>query len=80
MSSAQKEISEPRREFEPLKIMGIFWIVFGVIVLVATFFVRETPQVPLIRGTATNIIAGLLLLGAGVFSILKGRARRRKKT
>lgn len=79
MSSAQKEIREPRREFEPLKIMGIFWIVFGVIVLVATFFVRETPQVPLIRGTATNIIAGLLLLGAGGFSILKGRARRRKK-
>lgn len=79
MSSAEKEIVEPRREFEPLQIMGLFWIVFGVIVLVATFFVKETPQVPLVRGTTTNIIAGLLLLGAGGLSLFKGRARKRKK-
>ena len=67
-----------KKAFEPLSIMGIFWSAFGVIVLIATFFVRGTPQVPLSRGIITNIIAGVLLLGAGVFSFLKGRANRRQ--
>ncbi len=76
---SNKQTVEPRKKFEPLEIMGVFWLVFGVIVLTSTFFVKATPQVPLIRGVVTNIIAGLLLLAAGVFSILKGRSNKRRE-
>jgi hypothetical protein len=47
--------------------------------LVATFFVRETPMVPVLRGVVTNLIAGVLLLGVGVASLVKGRANLRKR-
>jgi len=70
--------TEPAKKFEPLQIMGIFWLVFGIIVLASSFFVEATPRVPLVRGVVTNIIAGLLLLGAGGFCIV--RARIKKKT
>lgn len=67
------------KEFEPLEIMGLFWFFFGVIVLMATFFVKGTENVPLLRGVVTNIIAALLLLTAGILSFLKGRANKRKR-
>ncbi len=69
---------EQKKTFEPFTILGVFWSAFGVIVLVATFFVKETPQVPLLRGIVTNLIAGSLLLGVGVAALFKGRANRRK--
>ena len=65
--------------FEPFMILGVFWSLFGLIVLAATFFVRETPQVPVLRGVVTNLIAGSLLLGVGLACLLKGRADRRRK-
>ena len=68
-----------KKTFEPLLIVGIFWSIFGVVVLVATAFVIGTPQVPLMRGVVTNLIAGSLLLGVGVISVLKGRANQRRK-
>ena len=69
-----------KKEFDPLKIMGIFWLAFGVIVLVATLFVKATPQVPAMRGVITNIIAGVLLVGTGFFSLRKAGANRRRKS
>ncbi|MGD9347585.1 MAG: hypothetical protein PVH84_17090 [Candidatus Aminicenantes bacterium] len=78
MSSKDKP-SGSKQMFEPLEIMGVFWLFFGIVVLLATFFVRGTENVPLLRGIVTNIIAGVLLLAAGVFSILKGRANKRRK-
>ena len=71
--------NDEKKKFEPLMIVGIFWSVFGVVVLFATMFVRETDQVPLLRGVVTNIIAGSLLLGVGVISVVKGRANLRRK-
>ena len=68
-----------KKTFEPLIIVGIFWSLFGVVILVATAFVRGTPQVPLMRGVVTNLIAGSLLLGVGVASVLRGRANQRRK-
>lgn len=68
-----------KKTFEPLIILGVFWSLFGVVVLVATAFVRETPQVPLMRGVVTNLIAGSLLLGVGLVSLLRGRANQRRK-
>ncbi len=74
-----RQQQEPKKEFEPLEIMGVFWIFFGAIVLLATLFVRGTENVPLVRGVITNVIAGLLLLAAGVLSFLKGRSNKRRK-
>ncbi len=72
-----RQNTEPAQEFEPLQMMGIFWLVFGIIVLASSFFIEATPQVPLVRGVVTNIIAGLLLLGAGVFCIVKARIKKK---
>jgi hypothetical protein len=68
-----------KKTFEPFMILGVFWSAFGLVILVATFFVRETPQVPVMRGVVTNLIAGALLLGVGIACILKGRANPRKQ-
>jgi len=70
---------EQKQTFEPLEIMGFFWLFFGAVVLLATFFVKGTENVPLLRGIVTNIIAAGLLLAAGIFSILRGRANKRRK-
>jgi uncharacterized membrane protein HdeD (DUF308 family) len=76
MNSDQQNI-EPEKSFEPLQIMGIFWLVFGIIVLASTFFIEATPKVPLVRGVVTNVIAGLLLFGAGIFCIVKARSKKK---
>jgi drug/metabolite transporter (DMT)-like permease len=70
---------DQKKTFEPFLVLGVFWSLFGLVVLAATFFVRERPQVPAIRGIVTNIMAGLLLLAIGITCILKGRTERRKK-
>ena len=72
-----RQNTEPAQEFEPLQMMGIFWLVFGIIVLASSFFIEATPRVPLVRGVVTNVIAGLLLLGAGVFCIVKARIKKK---
>ncbi len=78
MSSNDSQ-SEQKQTFEPLEIMGMFWLFFGIVILLATFFVKGTDKVPLMRGIVTNIIAAALLLSAGIFSILKGRANKRRR-
>jgi hypothetical protein len=70
--------SDSKQIFEPLEIMGWFWLFFGIIVLLATFFVKETENVPLVRGIVTNIFAAALLLVAGALSIVKGRTKKRR--
>jgi hypothetical protein len=70
---------EQKKTFEPFLILGVFWSLFGLVVLAATFFVRETPMVPALRGVVTNLIAGALLLGIGIAAVLKGRANIRKR-
>ena len=84
MSEGMGMATEPnnddiKKTFEPLIILGVFWSLFGVVVLVATAFVEATPQVPLMRGVVTNLLAGTLLLGVGLFSFFKGRANQRRK-
>jgi len=78
MTSSDNQ-SKEKQTFEPLEIMGFFWLFFGIVVLLATFFVKGTENVPLMRGIVTNVIAAGLLLAAGGFSILKGRANKRRK-
>jgi putative Mn2+ efflux pump MntP len=62
-----------KQEFEPLEIMGLFWTVFGIIIILAAYFP------PTWVGKITNIIAGSLLLGIGLIALLKGRANKRKQ-
>jgi hypothetical protein len=76
---SKDQIDNSEKTFQPLIIMGIFWLVFGIVVLLATFFVQGNDLIPTVRGKVTNIIAGLLLLTAGGISFLKGRANKQKK-
>jgi hypothetical protein len=79
MTSEQEH--EARRNeipLQPLELMGWFWAMFGLVVLSATAFVEENEYVPLARGIATNVAASLILIGAGAFSIRRGRKARRR--
>jgi len=73
------ENTQEKITFEPLEIMGVFWIAFGVIILFSTFFIEHTETVPLVRGVITNLISGSILFIAGLFSFWKGRFRNRKQ-
>ena len=75
MTSENKK-ANTKISFQPLELMGYFWLAFGIVVLFASFFVKETPRVPYLRGVMTNICAGLFLFISGVFSILKGRRNK----
>lgn len=68
-----------KKPFEPFTILGVFWLAFGIVVLVATLFVRGTARVPRTHGIITNLIAAAILLAAGIGSLIKGRADTRKK-
>jgi len=68
-----KNTSNEKKNFQPLELMGYFWLVFGIIVLIASFFIKETAFVPHTRGVLINLFAGILLFSIGLFSILKGR-------
>ena len=74
-----KQNEEKVREFQPLEIMGLFWIFFGSVVLVATFFVQATERVPALHGRVTNLIAGGILLAAGLLAFFRGRRRRKTR-
>ena len=75
----RKQNDETVREFQPLEIMGLFWIFFGSVVLVATFFVQATERVPVLHGRITNLIAGGILLAAGLMAFFRGRRRRKTR-
>lgn len=76
---SDQEPKEDGRSFEPLEIVGIFWLLFGLLIVAATFFVEATPRVPLVRGVVTNLVAGALMVGIGWLSIVRGRARRARR-
>jgi len=66
------------KQFEPLTVMGIFWMTFGGIVLVATFFISDNSHVPLVMLRITNIVAGAIILIAGITCLFKARTKRKK--
>ena len=77
MSSTIKS-ERTMKSFQPLQVMGYFWLILGIVVLIGTFFIQETPHVPQIRGVVTNIIAGSILFIIGLISILRGRSAVKK--
>ncbi|GAB4169274.1 MAG: hypothetical protein Kow00108_02860 [Calditrichia bacterium] len=50
----------------PLTAMGSFWLFFGVVLLIAIFFVDEP------AGKLTNLITSLVFIALGLFVFLKG--------
>ncbi len=70
--------SQEKSKFQPFAVMGYFWAVLGVVVLLAAFTIKGSELVPAVRGIVTNIIAGSLLLVIGVLSVLRGRAEKKR--
>ena len=58
--------------FEPLHAIGIFWSLFGIIVLIGIFFSATN------LGKITNSICGAILLFSGIGAFLKGNYNRKK--
>ena len=61
-------------QLEVLEIIGMFWIFLGIMVLIAVYFP------PTWIGKITDLIAGSILLGIGIFAFLKGRSRRKNSS
>lgn len=75
MSATAKSESN-RKTYQPLQVMGYFWLVLGAVVLIGSFFIKETPYVPQMHGVVTNIIAGSILVFIGLMSVLCGREKK----
>lgn len=68
-----EEKTNKREEFEPLQAIGIFWIVFGVLVLIGIFYSRTG------IGKIANGICGGVLLAVGLFSFFKGLINKKRR-
>ena len=64
------------KEFQPLNIIGIFWLFFGVLVLFSTFFIKGTAYIPLNIAIITNILVGLTLFTVGFISLYKAKKKK----
>jgi cytochrome c biogenesis protein CcdA len=67
------EDKKAKKYFNPFWTMGGFWILFGLIVLSASFFIKPTPLVPLMVSLIIDISAALLLIFLGGLCIWKAR-------
>lgn len=63
------ENNSDRPDFEPLKAIGIFLAVFGIVVMGAAFL--DMPG----ADKAINIVCGLVILGAGALAFSLGWKR-----
>ena len=59
----------------PLTIIGVFWTLFGIFILIATFFVEGSTYVTAAQGRATNLISAALLLTIGIVCLVRGRKK-----
>jgi hypothetical protein len=60
-----------KKAYSPLKIVGIFWLIMGGFVLLASIFP------PTVMGKVVNLVAGALLaLMGGLFLFLHQRFKR----
>lgn len=65
-------MEENKQKLEVLEIIGLFWIFLGALVLFAVIFSQT------LIGKITNLISGSILLIAGIFAFVKGRANKKK--
>ncbi|NLP12591.1 hypothetical protein GX408_19490 [bacterium] len=71
--------SQTEKRFDPLNVIGFFWLLFGGVVFVSTFFVRGTSRVPLMHSVLINLLAAFLLIAAGGVCLWKAKRNRRTK-
>jgi hypothetical protein len=76
METADKD-SRNDKGFDPLQMIGFFWLFFGIVIMLATFFITATPRVPLSHGIITNVAAAALLIVTGGLCILKAKRKVR---
>ena len=69
----EEERTYKKQEFEPLQAIGIFWMVFGILVLIGIFFSHTT------LGKIANGVCGGILLIVGILSFLKGVINMKKR-
>jgi uncharacterized membrane protein len=67
------EKSNQIEEFEPLQAIGIFWIVFGVLILIGIFYSKTG------IGKIANSVCGGVLLAVGLFSFFKGLINKKRR-
>ena len=63
----------------PTEIMGYFWLLLGIVVLVGTFFINSADRIIHTRDIVTNLIGSFLLISIGLIAILTGRAKKKKE-
>jgi uncharacterized membrane protein HdeD (DUF308 family) len=61
---------EQKSVANPLQVMGIFWVVFGLIVAISAYAPEET------LGKLVNLLSGFILIIVGVFALMKGRRKK----
>ncbi len=59
-------------EIQSFELMGIFLLVFGMMVVVAAFFPMD------LTGKIANVIVGFLLTAIGGILLMKGRSHKRR--
>jgi hypothetical protein len=55
-----------KRGLNPLEVMGIFWMAFGVVVMIAVY------APPTWMGKLVNLLSGLTLFVIGIIAFFKG--------
>ncbi len=76
METTEKNLKDDKG-FDPLQMIGFFWLFFGIVIMLATFFIKATPRVPLSHGIITNVTAAALLIVTGGLCILKAKRHAR---
>ena len=66
-------MNKDKKMLSPLQIMGIFWITFGLVVMITAY------APPTLIGKITDLIAGGVLLIIGIISVLKGKVKTCEK-
>ncbi|MBN1576982.1 MAG: hypothetical protein JW913_10545 [Chitinispirillaceae bacterium] len=62
-----------KKTFDPLNAVGIFWMFFGILVLIGIFFSTSN------LGRLMNGICGMILALTGLFAFMRGFRNRKRK-
>lgn len=78
--SSPLNVDNKLKSVRPLQMMGVFWLILGIVVLFGSFFIKGTPYISQTRGVVTNVIAGSILFIIGLLSFLCGRSANKGRT
>ncbi len=72
METADEDLKS-NKGFNPLQMIGFFWLFFGGVTLAATFFIEATPRVPLSHGIVINVAAATVLIITGGLCVWRAK-------